>query len=411
MTRRHRPPASGRSWPRTLSAFNVPDFPQLFFCGVIWNFARWMNFFLVILLATELTDSPLRLQIVGALLFAPFLVGGVVGGVVSDRFDRRLTAVGYLLILTPITAFVAALILTDSIRFWMLYPYSVVAGSSWVVDLTTRRALVADIVGPEFVTNAFSLEAWSSSLGGVVGALAAGAFIGLIGMGEAYLATGILLVIPIALLLSIESPPRTHAAARPWREDLRAGLALPFRLPALLSVLGVTLIMNLFFFPHISLVAQIAEDLGVSSFATGLLNAASMIGSMIATLVIASLHIPRRGLTYVCGALFALALLPVFALAGNYPLAVAALLLGGLGLGAFASMQFTLVVTVAGPSAHGRALGLMTTVIGVVPFGSLLLGVVAESIGIGPAIAVIAGAGIALLVLWTLRKPATVRIS
>lgn len=411
MTPRHRPPGAGRRWPRTLAAFNVPDFPQILFCGVLWNFARWMNFFLVILLATELTDSPLLLQIIGALLFAPFLLGGVLGGVVSDRFDRRLTAVGYLLILTPITAFVAALILTDSIRFWMLYPYSVVAGSSWVVDLTTRRALVADIVGPEYVTNAFSLEAWSSSLGGVVGALAAGAFIGLIGMGEAFVVVVVMLVGPIGLLLGVQSPPRTHVSTAPWWEDLRAGLALPFRLPALLSVLGVTLIMNLFFFPHISLIAQMAEELGVSAFATGLLNAASMTGSMIATLVIASVAIPRRGLTYVCGALFALVLLPVFALAGSYPIALAALILAGFGLGAFASMQFTLVTTVAGPTAHGRALGLMTTVIGVVPFGSLLLGLVAEWVGIGPAIAGIAGVGIALLVLWTLRWPAAVRIA
>ena len=411
MTRRQRPTTSGRSWPRTLSAFNVPDFPQLFFCGVIWNFARWMNLFLVLFLASQLTDSPLLLQIIGALLFAPFLVGGVLGGVVSDRFDRRLTAVGYLLILTPITAVVAALILTDSIRFWMLYPYSVVAGSSWVVDLTTRRALVADIVGPEYVTNAFSLEAWSSSLGGAVGALTGGAVITLIGMGEAYVLIVVLLVIPIALLLSVESPPRTHAAAGPWLEDLRASLALPFRLPPLLSVLGVTLVMNMFFFPHFSLVPEFAENLDVSAFATGLLAAASMIGSMVATLVIASLPIPRRGPTYVCGALVSLALLPVFALAGSYPLALAALLAGGLGLGAFASMQFTLVVTVAGPSGHGRALGLMTTVIGVVPFGSLLLGVVAEAIGIGPAIAASAGVGIAVLLLWTLRWPAAVRIS
>lgn len=410
MTRRHPTPAAGRAWPRTLAAFSVPYFPQLLFCGVLWNIARWMNFFLVIVLATELTDSPLRLQIVGALLFAPFLLGGVLGGVVSDRFDRRLTAVSYLLILIPITAFVAALVLTDSIRFWMLYPYSVVAGSSWVVDLTTRRALVADIVGPEFVTNAFSLEAWSSSVGGVVGALASGVVIGLIGMGEAYLAIVVLLVCPIGLLLTVESPPRTHVAVSPWHEDLRAGLALPFRLPALLSVLGVTLIMNLFFFPHISLVAQMAEDLGVSAFATGLLNAAGMIGVMIASLVIASVPNPRRGLTYVCGALFALALLPVFALAGTYPLALAALLVAGLGLGAFAAMQFTLVTTVAGPSAHGRALGLMTAVIGVMPFGSLLLGLVAESIGIGPAIAGSAGVGIVLLVLWTLCRPASVRL-
>ena len=410
MTRRQEPPAAGRVWPQTLAAFSVPYFPRLLFCGILWNTSRWMHVFVILFLTAELTESPLLVQIVGASLFAPFLVGGVVGGVVSDRFDRRLIAIMYFAILIPISAGAALLVLADAMRIWMLCPFGLIAGASWVVDLTTRRALVADIVGPKLVTNAFSLEALSSSFGGVAGALAGGAVISLIGMGEAYVANLVLVIATVAVLITVKSPARRHVLRVPWREDLRSGLALLPRHRALVSILGVTLVMNLFYFSHFPLIPEFAEDLHVSAFATGLLSAAGMIGAMVAALVIASLPNPRRGPIYVCGALFALACLPVFALADSYPLALAGLIVGGCGLGGFAAMQFTLVTAVAGPDAHGRALGLMTTVIGVVPFGSILLGLVAESIGIGPAIAGSAAVGCLLIVLWMLRWPESIRL-
>ncbi len=410
MTRYEHPPGAGRAWPGILAAFGAPYFPRLLFCGILWNISRWMHVFLILFLTAELTESPLLVQIVGASLFAPFFVGGVVGGVVSDRFDRRLIAIAYFAILIPFSAAAAVLVLADAMRIWILCPFALVAGASWVVDLTTRRALVADIVGPRLVTNAFSLEAFSSSLGGVVGALAGGAMISLIGMGEAYVVNLVLVIATVAVLITVKSPARRHVLRVPWREDLRSGLALLPRHRALVSILGVTLMMNLFYFSHFPLIPEFAEDLHISAFATGLLSAAATIGSMVAALVIASRPNPRRGPIYVCGALFALASLPLFALADSYPLALAGLIVGGCGLGGFAAMQFTLVTSVAGPEAHGRALGLMTTVIGVVPFGNILLGWVAESIGIGPAIAGSAAVGFLLIVLWTLRWPESIRL-
>ncbi|PZC49699.1 MAG: MFS family permease/Predicted arabinose efflux permease, MFS family [Chloroflexi bacterium] len=395
---------------QTLAAFDAPYFPRILLSGAIWNITRWMNLFLGAFLAAELTESPILLQLVGATIFAPFLLGGAIGGLISDRFDRRLTVIAYLTFLTPISLAIAALVLTGEIRIWMLYPYGILAGFGWVVDLTTRRALVADVVGPELVTNAFSLEALSSSFGGVLGAIGGGAIIGLIGIGEAYLVVSVLLVAAVVVLLTVPSHTRIQTATAPWREDLRAGIAMLPRQRPLVSILGVTLVMNLFFFSYVSFVPEIAEDLGVSAFATGVLSAANTIGAMCAAILVASMRNPPRGRLYVFGSFFALVLMPVFALANVYALALAALILSGFGVGGFVTMQFTLVTGAVEPAARGRALGLMSTVIGVLPFGSILLGLIAESIGVGPAIAASAGAGILLLVLWLLRWPEALRL-
>ena len=403
-------PQRRRRRPQTFAAFQAPYFARVLTSGALWNITRWMNLFLAAFLAAELTDSPILLQLVGAALFAPFLLGGVLGGWLSDRFDRRLTVIGSFLVLTPVSLALAALVLSDAIRIWMLYPFVLVAGFGWVVDVTTRRAFVADIVGEALVTNAFSLETLSTSLGGVVGALAGGALVGLIGIGEAYIAIAALHLAAVAVLLTVPSPPRRYQKTRPWRRELRAGIAMLPRHRPLVSILGVTVVVSLFYFSFIVLVPEVAEDRGVSAFATGLLSGATAIGATIAAAAIASLARPPRGRIYVLGSLLALVSLPVFALVDVYAVALLALIVSGVGMGGFSAMQLTLAATVVDEDARGRSLGLMSTATGVLPVGTILLGLVAEATGVGPAIAGSAGVGALLLVLWLLRRPEAFRL-
>ncbi len=368
-----------------------------------------MTLFLAAFLAAELTDSPLGVQLVGAAFYGPFLIGAV-GGMLSDRYDRRLVIVAYLLLLTPVTLGVAALVLTDAIRLWMLYPFGFLAGFGWILDLTARRALVADLVGDDLVTNAFSLEAVSASVGGIAGALGGGAIVALAGVGEAFLAMAALQAGAVILLLRLPSPRARRRNAASWRDDLRQAIALLPRHRALVSILGVTVIFNLFYFTFIALIPERAEDLGVGAFGTGVLSGASTIGATCAAVAVASMARPARGRLYVFGSAAALAALPVFALVDIYAVALLALILGGLGVGGFVTMQVTLVATAVEDEARGRALGLLSTAIGVLPAGTIVLGLVAEGVGIGPAIAGSACAGMLALILWLARWPEALRL-
>jgi MFS family permease len=405
---RERPDPGRRPRP-LLAAFQRPYFGQALASGALWNVSRWMTLFLAAFLAADLTDSPLQVQLVGAAFYGPFLFGAV-GGVISDRYDRRLVIVVYLLILTPVTLGMAVLILAGEIRLWMLYPFGFFAGFGWILDLTARRALIADLVGDDLVMNAFSLEAASASVGGIVGALGGGAIVGLAGVGEAFVAMAVLQTGALLLMLRVPSPRVTHHNATSWRDDLRQGIALLPRHRALVSILGVTVIFNLFYFTFVALIPERAEVLGVGAFGTGVLSGASTIGATCAAVAVASLAHPARGRLYVFGAALALAALPVFALVDLYAVALLALIIGGLGVGGFVTMQVTLVATAVEDEARGRALGLLSTAIGVLPIGTIVLGLVAEGIGQGPAIAGSAVAGMLALILWLSRWPEALRL-
>ena len=94
---------------------------------------------------------------------------------------------------------------------------------------------------------------------------------------------------------------------------------------------------------------------------------------------------------------FFLACLLLVALAPTLPMAVAILMLGGIGTALFAALQTALPVTQAPPEARSRVLGLVTTCIGMGPAGQLAIGALADAWGPAVAIPVMAAAGLAMV--------------
>jgi MFS family permease len=110
------------------------------------------------------------------------------------------------------------------------------------------------------------------------------------------------------------------------------------------------------------------------------------------------------------GSLIALSFLGIFAAANWYPMALVALVMAGLGASGFSTMQSALVMTSAADEVRGRALGLLSMCIGILPFGMLTLGGAAEAMG--PTAGVISGVllGVVLMLIWTLRSPESQRV-
>jgi MFS family permease len=78
-------------------------------------------------------------------------------------------------------------------------------------------------------------------------------------------------------------------------------------------------------------------------------------------------------------------------------LAFALLVVGGFGTAIFTALQTALPVTQSPPEARSRVLGLVTTCIGFSPLGTLTMGALADAIGPGPAIALMACGGLLVM--------------
>ena len=391
---------------RDRSALAVRGFFPLLFAGMCWHWARWGIAFLSAYWVNDITDSPRMVQLTGTTMWAPLLLGGAIGGVVSDRFDRLRTVQFQLALLVPVVAVVGVLELKGSLQLWIIYPSLLVAGVGWVGDMTSRRALVFELVGAQRLDNAMAYESFALATGVAVGNLIGGSVAQSFGVGEGFLVVAGLLIVG---LLALNGVPRTggtpseqHRSGSSTVEELRAGLSLFRTNKGLRSILGVTVIANFFLFAYFPAVQRIGDRVGASPSQVGLIAAMTGFGMMVGSLIIGVWEPKRRGLAYVGGVAFGMAMLIPFAASGSVSAAALALFLATMGSGFFAATQSTLVLTTVDINMRGRAMGLLSMAIGALPVGTFLLGEIAERVGASGAVVFMASTGLVALALWLL---------
>ncbi len=403
--------ATGRDGSTSLwSAFEVPSFGFVWFSGLIWHLCRWGILFLGTYLVEDLTGSPRLVQLAGTVLYAPLLVGGLLGGLISDKLERLRTVRVQLLVLVPLTVLIGVLVRADAIQVWMIYLYLFAGGIGWITDMTSRRALIFDLVGPGRLNNAMALESLSLSSGMVMGALVGGSAIQAVGVGSAYFFIAGFLALAFVSLIPVRTPQQTASRADDGErslnpvQELVAGVRQLRSNRGVISILGVTAIANFFLFAYFPIVPVMAERLNASASRAGLLLAGTGIGMMIGSALMARIDPYRRGLAYVTGVFAAIAMIVPFALADRYPVALAFLVASGIGSGFFGSTQSALIIAEAPPDLRGRALGLLSMAIGALPVGMYVLGEEAERWGAPQALVAHALTGAVILAFWLSRR-------
>jgi predicted MFS family arabinose efflux permease len=392
---------------RMLAAMSIPQYPRLWATGMLLNLTRWTAIFLCTYLVNDLTHSTVLVQLVGAALFAPLFLGGVLAGAIADRLDRKRTLLALICVLLPASVLMAVLELSGALRTWMVYPFTLAVGTGLLADMTMRRAMVYDIVPPANLTNALALEALAMQGGAAAGSLGAGAVISVFGIGEAFLVITVVYAAAFVSLAGVTSPRRVRIAAEAphlLADVLAAFRALPSQ-PALISVLGVTIIVNLFYFSFMPLIPVFGDRLEVGAFLTSLLLSANAIGSIAGSMLIARGLPLGRGVTYIGGSTAALCGLFVFAVADWYPLALLALLAAGTGIAGFATMQSLLTMVIARDEMRGRAMGLLSMSIGVLPISMVLLGLAAQAAGPVAGVVISVLTGMCVLAAWCVKRP------
>lgn len=181
--------------------------------------------------------------------------------------------------------------------------------------------------------------------------------------------------------------------------DVMEAARIALARPTLRLVLGVTVAMNVFGFSYTAILPAFgAVAFRASPVEIGLLAAAEPFGALLAGLGLAL----RRGAPpgraiFAAGSAAFLIVLIMAALAPTLWLTALLLMLGGIGIAAFSSLQTGLVMMEAPIEARSRILGLITTCIGMGPLGVLVIGALADGLGPRAAIWTMAATGMLAL--------------
>jgi MFS family permease len=377
---------------------------RLFFAGQIVSVAgTWMQNIALAWLVIQLSNSPLAVGTLAFCRFVPFLVLGLVAGVVIDRFDTR-----RLLVATQGAAMLVSIALAIvTLAGWatlpVVYALAAVGGLVLVFDAPGRQTLTFQMVGQSELQNAVALNSGLFNASRVVGPALAGFLIAAVGTGMCFVVNAIsFLAVLVALylmredeLFPVEKRPDTKVVA-----GIREGLAWAARTPLARIVLAVVTVVSLVGFNFHVLVPLLAsQTLHVGAGTFGVLSAAFGLGALVGALATATLReaSPRA---FVGGAIgFSLAMLAL-ALVHSVDVALVLLLLLGMSFSLFTSSANALVQLASPPHLRGRVMSLyLFAFAGLAPIGGLVAGFLAEQGGTPLAFGLAGLAGL-LAIAW-----------
>jgi|TARA_Y100000310_G_scaffold310434_1_gene355676 MFS family permease len=403
-------------WPQTFDAFRDRNFCW-FFAALFGNFAAMnMQMFIRGWLVYEITGSYEKLGWMSAAGGIVGLVLAPLGGVVADRVRQKKHVVQFCQgINASITLTIAVLIAMGVLNFGHLLIASIVQGMSMNAMMPSRQALTAEIVGMERLTNAIALSTSGMNTARLLVPGLAGFIVAALGGGNGnidpaqyvyYIMTILYVISMLGLIIVKIEDHEPEASGEPILEGLLQGFRYVFHTPIIRMLLGVNFLMVFFSMTYFLLLPGFVKDvLDAGPDRLGLIISISGIGSLVGSLLIASMPDRNRGRVLLSSALLLGLGLIFFASSTNYWLSVVILTVVGLGQSGRMSLSNVLLQANVDNDYRGRVMSVYMLEFSILAISIYPISLLADKVG--PQIAVgISGAGLVVLVLALFKVPA-----
>jgi DHA3 family tetracycline resistance protein-like MFS transporter len=334
-----------------------------------------------------ISDSPATLSLVGVAWSVGMLGFLLVGGVLSDRGDKR-----RILLLADVVRLVAlgvagTLALSGSLAVWHLVGLGLVYGIGEGLSGPAMGSILPELVPETALVQANALERSLRPVAmRLIGPALGGLAVAVLGTGGALLVDAGTFAVSIACLLAMRARSPLHApSGEPLRAQLREARTF-VRSQTWLWATLLTAALGLLAFlgpVEVLLPFRVKEQLGASAGSFGIVLAALGLGSAIGSMSLGHAGLPRRPITFLYW-VWGVATLGLcgYALANS----VWQLVLAGFGFGVLSGLGdpvwSTLMQTRVPPALRGRVSSMDWLVsVGLTPFSFALVGPVAALVG------------------------------
>jgi MFS family permease len=405
--------ATPRPGSRGRQVFKNTTFRRLWAIGAASTAMRWLDTVAAGAFVFQLTNSPFDVALTFFFRMIPMFAFGAYIGAASDRLNRRIILILAYGIMSTVYLLLAVAVFTDVIQVWHVFVGALLAGGVWATDFPVRRAMIGEVVPRENLSTAMGLDMATGNFMRIPGPFLGGFLLDAIGMGAVYVFGGVLFLTAAVLGFSLEYSPRAKitAAISPMR-NIVEGVRFIRRDTVIMTVLIITVVMNMFAFPYQSMIPVISErTFGVSNTLMGLLISAEGLGATIGALWVASRATPAHySRIYFWGSVFFLLMVLSFSRVPWYAVAVPILFAGGFGMSGFGTMQSIMIISRTPAYMRGRVLGVLAVTIGTGPLSALAIGLIAEAAGAPAAVMIIALIGLSLLVITGILLPGFLKL-
>jgi MFS family permease len=360
----------------TFAALAVPNFRRYYSGQAISMIGTWMQMTAQSWLVLTLTHSSTKLGLIIALQTLPVLLLGPYGGVIADRIDKR-----RLMVVLQTAMGVQALVLglltvTGVVKFWEIGALAALLGLNNAFENPARQSFMLEMVGPEHLRNAVSLNSVLVNTARSIGPAVAGILIATVGDGVCFLFNAASFVAVVASLVTLDrsalNPTEPSGRAKgQLREGLRYVKSTPALAVPLLMMAAVGCLTYEF---QVSLPVMASRGLHAGATGFGFMTAAMGVGAVVGGLLVAA-----RGQTglrpLVLSATGFGVAMTLATLAPSLALELVALGFVGWASISFMSMGNSTLQLTADPGMRGRVMSLwFVSFQGSTPIGGPLIG-------------------------------------
>lgn len=361
---------------------------KLFFCGQsISLIGTWLTRVATSWLVYRLTHSAQLLGVVSFASLIPTFVLAPIAGVLADRWNKHRA-----LVITQVAALLqsaalAALTISGRITVTQLVWLSVAQGLVNAFDMPVRQSMLIQMIDDRAdLPNAIALNSSMVNMARLVGPSFAGILIAAVGEGGCFAidAVSYLAVIATLLMMSLPAVRAASASRKHVLHELKEGFQYAARSGPIISVLSLLGLMSLAGAPYMTLLPVIVGGhLGGGARTLGYLTGASGLGALGGALYLASRTTPQGLGRVIALAAFGFgASLILFGFSTVLWLSLPIMVFSGLGMMVQMAASNTVLQTVTEEEKRGRVMSLfLMAYSGLLPFGSLLAGYLADRIG------------------------------
>jgi MFS family permease len=360
---------------------------RLFFTGQsVSLIGTWMQRIAMPWLVYHMTGSVFLLGVVSFAGQIPTFILAPFAGVLTDRWSRY-----RVLLVTQIVSLVQALILAilalaGVIQIWHIVALSIMLGCINAFDVPSRHSFVVEMVEKkEDLGNAIALNSMMFNGARLIGPSIAGVMLATTGEGVCFLINAISYIFVVMSLLMMRVEKRdTIKKKGNLLKDMKEGLDYTFGFAPIKYLLFLLAVVNLMGASYQVLVPVFAKEIlhgGSDTF--GFLMGAAGFGALIGAVYLASREsILKLGrLIPAATALFSIGLI-VLSFSKLFILSGFLMVFIGLGLMLQTASSNTILQTITDDDKRGRVMSFYTiAIMGTAPFGSLLGGFLAKTIG------------------------------
>jgi MFS family permease len=389
---------------RRFPALRSHDYSIFLLGQFISVIGTWMHNTAQPYLAYRISGRPLDLGWIGFAATLPTLLLALPAGVLVERWDKRKTVIVFQAIMALQAFSLAVLTFSGQVQIWHIGVLALIFGTASAVEITARQAMLIELTGREALPSAIALQSMAFNIGRVIGPLAASWLLASTGgEGSVFLANGISYLFVIAGLLMTQTRfkvTREPEATKSLSLEFREGLAYIRKNAVVASIILMSALVGFFGFPLVQQIPALARDVlrttsdteAIVAARTGSLYAAQGAGALAAALLAAYSSSSRnKGRMVLLGQIAFT--LPLIALGYVPSLTISLLMLVLIGWGTVTQLvSMNMLIQVGVPNTlRGRVFSVYLWALqGVAPFGSLLIGWLAQNWGV-PLAALIGG--------------------